>query len=78
MATASIIIPTRNIKSTVETLLESIFSQEYHGDIQVLIMDSSDDRTVEIARQFPGSFFLSLLVMPEDSSRRMEYSTSSD
>jgi rhamnosyltransferase len=62
-ATASIIVPTRNMEATIESLLESIFSQEYDGDFDVLIMDSSDDRTPEIAGTYPVKI---VRVEPED------------
>jgi rhamnosyltransferase len=63
MATASIITPTRNMERSIGHLLESIFSQEYDGGIEVLIMDSSDDRTPEIAQAFPVKI---IRVEPED------------
>ena len=63
MATASIIIPTRNMETSISHLLESIFSQEYNGEIEVLIMDSSDDMTPQIAQAFPVRI---IRVEPED------------
>ena len=59
----SFILPTRNVEKTISSLLDSIFSQEYDGEIEVLIMDSSDDRTAEIAKGFPVEF---IWVEPED------------
>ncbi len=53
MATASLIIPTKNVEAIITSLLQSIFSQEFDGCIEVLIMDSSDDRTPEIVKTFP-------------------------
>ena len=53
MAKASIIIPTRNMEDSIEAMLEMIFDQEYEDGFDVLIMDSSSDRTPEIARKFP-------------------------
>lgn len=53
---ASFILPTKNVKESIGPLLEVIFSQEYTGDIEVLIMDSSDDETPEIAKGFPVKF----------------------
>ena len=53
MQKLSVVLPTRNEEKSIGPLLQSIFGQEYDGEIQVLIMDSSDDRTVEIARTFP-------------------------
>ena len=63
MSKASFILPTRNVEKYIGPLLEAIFSQEYNGQIEVLIMDSSDDRTPEIAQQFPIRF---VRVEPED------------
>jgi rhamnosyltransferase len=53
MPKASFILPTRNVSKNIGGLLEAIFSQEYDGAIEVLIMDSSDDATPEIAGRFP-------------------------
>ena len=59
----SFILPTRNVAKYIGPLLESIFSQEYDGEIEVLIMDSSDDRTPEIAKGFPIKY---VWVEPDD------------
>ena len=63
MSKASFILPTKNVKQNIGPLLESIFSQEYDGDIEVLIMDSSDDETPEIAKKFPTKL---VTVDPDD------------
>ena len=63
MAKVSFILPTRNVKETINPLLEAIFSQDYDGAIEVLIMDSSDDETPEIAKRFPVKL---VRVSPED------------
>lgn len=49
----SFILPTKNVEKYIGPLLKAIYSQEYEGNIEVLIMDSSDDKTPEIAMQFP-------------------------
>jgi rhamnosyltransferase len=49
----SFILPTINIEKNIGPLLESIYSQTYDGEIEVLILDSSNDHTVQIARNFP-------------------------
>jgi rhamnosyltransferase len=59
----SFVLPTRNVDGNISSLLGSIFSQNYSGEIEVLIMDSSDDKTPEIARQFPVRF---VRVEPDD------------
>lgn len=56
MSRVSFILPTRNVEKYIGPLLKSIFTQEYSGDIEVLIMDSSDDRTPEIVKEFPVKF----------------------
>lgn len=63
MAKTSLIVPTKNMEASIGSLLESIFAQEYDDDIEVLIMDSSDDRTPEIAQNFPVKI---VRVEPED------------
>jgi rhamnosyltransferase len=52
----SFVLPTRNVAKFIGPLLEAIYSQKYDGDIEVLIMDSSDDQTPEIVRKFPVKF----------------------
>lgn len=59
----SFILPTRNVEKNISPFLESVFSQEYNGDIEVLIMDSSDDKTPRIAEEFPVKI---IRVEPED------------
>lgn len=63
MTKVSFILPTRNVEKYIGPLLETIFSQEYDGDIEVLIMDSSDDRTPEIVKGFPIKY---VWVEPDD------------
>jgi rhamnosyltransferase len=63
MSKVSFILPTRNVEKYIGPLLETIFSQEYDGDIEVLIMDSSDDRTPEIVKGFPIKY---VWVEPDD------------
>jgi rhamnosyltransferase len=63
MPEVSFIIPTRNMEDTIDRLLRSIFSQDYDGEVEVLILDSSDDRTPEIAREYPVEL---VRVEPED------------
>jgi rhamnosyltransferase len=62
----SFILPTRNVEKYIGPLLKAIYSQEYDGDIEVLIMDSSDDRTPEIAKTFQVKFVRFVRVEPED------------
>lgn len=63
MPTASFILPTRNVEKNIRNLLESIFSQDIEYEIEVLIMDSSDDETPEIVREYPVKL---VRVEPED------------
>ena len=61
----SFILPTRNVEQYIGPLLTSIYSQDYPGEIEVIIMDSSDEGnpTPEIVRRFPVRF---VRVEPED------------
>lgn len=59
----SFILPTRNVEKYIENLLTSIYSQEYDGQIEVLIMDSSNDKTRQIVQKFPVKI---VDVNPED------------
>jgi len=60
---ASFILPTRNVERYIGPILESILSQNYGGDVEVLVMDSSDDKTPQIAKNFPVRL---VRVEPED------------
>ena len=63
----SIILPTRDNEDHIGTLLECIFSQQFNGDIEVLMLDSSDDRTPDIASKYSSERNLRILrVEPED------------
>ncbi len=59
----SVIVPTRNVEKYIGPLLHDILNQDYSGEIDVLVMDSSDDRTPEIARSYGQSV---IRVEPED------------
>ena len=59
----SFVLPTRNVAKHIAPLLKAIYSQEYEGDIEILIMDSSDDRTPDIVKEFPVRF---VRVEPDD------------
>lgn len=63
MPTVSFILPTRNVEKNIGNLLESIFSQNLDYEIEVLIMDSSDDKTAEIVQKYPVKL---VRVEPED------------
>ncbi|MFB0562663.1 MAG: glycosyltransferase family 2 protein [Candidatus Lokiarchaeia archaeon] len=63
MSKASFIIPTRNIEKNIGKLLESILSQNYEGELEMLVMDSSEDRTPEIVKNYPVEL---VRVEPED------------
>ena len=52
MENVSVILPTRNNEDHIADLLDSIFSQSFEGEVEVLVMDSSDDRTPEIAEMY--------------------------
>lgn len=49
----SVIIPTYNAESTIERCLDSLFSQKYDGDFEVIVVnDGSTDRTKEIVSKY--------------------------
>ncbi len=67
MRDVSIILPTRNNEDHIDTLLDSIFKQKFEGGIEVLMLDSSDDRTVQIASEYSDKVDLRIVrVEPED------------
>ncbi len=51
-ALISVVVPTRNNESTIRELLDSLARQRY-GDFEVILADSSTDRTPEIASGYP-------------------------
>jgi len=48
----SVVVPTRNNESTIRMLLDSLKQQEYR-DFEVIVVDSSEDKTPEIASEYP-------------------------
>jgi rhamnosyltransferase len=52
MGDVSIILPTRNNENHIKDLLTSIFSQRFEGNLKVLMLDSSNDRTPQIASAY--------------------------
>ncbi len=63
----SIILPTRNNENHIDTLLTSIFNQQVEGHVEVLMLDSSDDRTPQIALEYSEKADLRIIrVEPED------------
>lgn len=51
---SSIIIPARNEEQNLGGCLQAVFSQQGVGEFEVIVIDSgSEDRTREIAQQFP-------------------------
>ncbi|MGQ9722843.1 MAG: glycosyltransferase [Candidatus Jordarchaeum sp.] len=63
MPTVSFILPTKNVEKNIRNLLESIFSQDVEYKKEVLIMDSSNDKTPEIVKKYPVKL---VRVEPED------------
>ncbi|RMF56297.1 MAG: glycosyltransferase, partial [Calditrichaeota bacterium] len=50
----SIVIPSYNSATTIERCLSSLYRQDYPGDYEIIVADSSIDETPEIiTRQFP-------------------------
>ncbi|MCS7105056.1 MAG: glycosyltransferase [Thermofilaceae archaeon] len=56
----SVVVPTRNNEDTIERLLDSLARQSFRG-FEVLVVDSSNDRTPEIASRYP---FVRVLKVP--------------
>ena len=56
MTKVSIILPTKNVEDNIEDLLSSVYHQDFSGEIETIILDSSNDRTPEIAKRFPVEF----------------------
>ncbi|MDD5748508.1 MAG: glycosyltransferase family 2 protein [Actinomycetota bacterium] len=49
----SFVIPTLNSENTIRSCLDSVFSQDYEGDFEVIISDGgSQDKTLSIVREF--------------------------
>ena len=66
MPKISIVIRARDEEKYIEKVLEEVFSQEF-DDCEVIVIDSgSEDRTVEIVRQFP--IRLLEIIPPQDFS----------
>ena len=53
MTGISIILPTKNVENNIGDLLNSIYRQDFSDEIEMIILDSSNDRTAEIANGFP-------------------------
>ncbi len=49
----SIIIPSYNSEKTIKDLLKSLLNQDYKGKYEIIVVDSSNDRTPEILSRFP-------------------------
>ena len=52
MTKVSIILPTKNVEMYIGDLLKNIYRQDFLGDIETIILDSSEDQTTEIAKGF--------------------------
>ena len=53
MSKVSIILPTKNVEMYIGDLLKNVYSQDFSGEIETIILDSSDDQTPEIAKEYP-------------------------
>ncbi len=57
----SVIIPSYNSESTISSCLSALKKQTYQGDYEIILVDSSVDRTPDIVRQnFPEINFIHL------------------
>ena len=67
MLDVSIVLPTRNNEHHIGRLLDSIFSQDFSNRIEVVMLDSSNDHTPQIASRLCGGHDLQLVrVEPGD------------
>ncbi len=67
MPTISLVLPTRNNEKDLPPLLDMFFSQDVDADLEAIILDSSDDRTPEIAREYAKKYDIKVTrVEPED------------
>lgn len=70
MTVVSVIIRTYNEERWIGTCLERVFSQEFDGDFEVVIVDSySTDKTIEIAKQYDTK----ILCLPYSPGRSINY-----
>ncbi len=56
MTKVSIILPTKNVENYIGDLLRNVYRQDFSGEVETIILDSSDDQTPEIAKEFPVKF----------------------
>ena len=56
MIKVSIILPTKNVENYIGDLLRNVYRQDFSGEVKTIILDSSDDQTPEIAKEFPVKF----------------------
>lgn len=49
----SIIVPSHNSEKTIEGLIRSLLNQDYKGKYEIIVVDSSTDKTPEIISKFP-------------------------
>ena len=56
MTKVSVILPTKNVEDNIEDLLSNVYHQDFSGEIETIILDSSNDKTPEIAKRFPVEF----------------------
>ncbi len=62
----SIIIATYNEEATIEKRLSNLMTQDYKGDLEVIVVDSaSTDRTVELVEDFCKSSGLKVTILTE-------------
>jgi len=66
----SVIIRTYNEERYIKTCLGKVFSQQFPGSFEVIVVDSySTDKTIAIARQFDTKIFY----LPYSSARSIDY-----
>lgn len=59
MLDISVVIPSYNSRATIESCLESLARQDFSGEYEIVVVDSSDDGTGElVAGRFPDVLLL--------------------
>jgi len=63
----SLILPTRNNEKDLPPLLDMYFNQNIDAELEAIILDSSDDKTPDIAKEFAKKYDITITrVEPED------------
>ena len=68
----SVVIPTLNAGENFRGLLEAVFSQEFDGELEIIIVDSgSEDGTREVVQNFPAAKLIKITGFTHGKSRNI-------